>query len=58
MENQTVKNPYYSRTDKTKLNVSNAETKPSVLEYISNNEQSVPIVVNVINTVIIGLFVV
>ncbi len=38
MENQTVKNPYYSRTDKTKLNVSNAEWKkilPTDLYYVA-----------------------
>ena len=38
MENQTVKNPYYSRTDKTKLNVSNEEWKkilPTDLYYVA-----------------------
>lgn len=38
MENQSVKNPYYSRTDKTKLNVSNAEWKkilPTDLYYVA-----------------------
>lgn len=38
MENQTVKNPYYSRTDKTKLNVSNVEWKkilPTDLYYVA-----------------------
>lgn len=32
MENQTNKNPYYSRTDTTKLNVSNAEWKKVLSE--------------------------
>ncbi len=39
MENQSVKNPYYSRTDKTKLNVSNAEWKkilPTDLYYVAS----------------------
>ena len=38
MENQTVKNPYYSRTDKTKLYVSNEEWKkilPTDLYYVA-----------------------
>ena len=38
MENQTVKNPYYSRTDKAKLNVSNEEWKkilPTDLYYVA-----------------------